>query len=161
MAVEACYIINERIKVLAEARMGGNSTFTFFPGKFTLDDLTDNDIDGFATYAYTPNLDYGQPYINVDAIHMVLYHTKFDTIARLCSDILKEFNTENPQALFGTDENGFPVSTNRTIWELGMAEGIKYQDIVVHTGDIQQKDFIEGRDYFSATIDILVQYVEL
>lgn len=143
MAIEATYIILEHLKTKIEELIAPD-TFNFYPGKWA----EDSEDFSVGVYRVDQNLDYSQPYIKVDALTITLYHKSFDSLQRIISLINSELNNEN-------------VQDNHELYAAGVAENIRYQDIVCRAGQNTNNQFIEGTEYFVGNVDILLQYVEL
>lgn len=143
MAIEATYIVLEHLKKKIEDMIAPD-TFNFYPGKWA-DDSEDFSV---GVYRVDQNADYTQPYINVDAITLTLFHPKFDSLQKIISVINKELNNEN-------------IQDNPELYAAGLSENIRFQDVVCRAGQNTNNQFIEGTEYFVGNADILIQYVEL
>jgi hypothetical protein len=143
MGVEAAYIVKERIESIAGTSM--SQVVVLRPGKWSADNQTN--LDGVGFYTVVLNLDYNQPYIRTDAMHVELFHTEFDKLQRAVDAVLRDLNREN-------------MHENTALYAAGKAEGVYFQDVVARVNRNDVNDFIEGTDYFIAAMDILLQYAK-
>lgn len=137
------YVLKERIETIANMIFAPD-VLLLSPGKWSADNVTELNATGY--YIVVPNLDYGQPYISTNAMHVSIFHTEYDKLSRAINAILGDLNRENPH-------------NNNVLYAAAKAEGYLLHDIVAKTHRLDANDFIEGTDYYVAGLDILVQYV--
>ena len=143
MSVNAGYVLREYATSKINTFLG-TSTFKFHPGSFASQDEADMD---FGTYFVVPNVDYTQPYIHTDAIRLEIYLRRSDSLQGILNILLLEFNAENP-------------SHRPALLSAFAAENIKLQDVVCRVSNVNNNSFIDATEYFVASVDILIEYVE-
>lgn len=141
--IEATYIVNDYVSNELE-RVLGVEDFVLYPGRFYPE--TEEPIT-FGTYKTSQNVDYSQPYIKDDFIMYEIYHVSFDKLQQVLGWIVGALNPENFACL-------------RTLYDRGAVEGIKFLDIRSSVASTDNNPFVEGTEYFSGTINIMLKYVE-
>lgn len=138
--VEATYALLEYIADLVESI----ATVEFDPG----DPGAETSDTSFANYKLVPNRDYAQPYIHMDALTIKLYHENFESLQKMLNLINGALNNEN-------------VADNPALMAAGIAEDVRFQDVICNVRDHTQNDFIDSTEYHVGLIDIMMQYIEL
>lgn len=141
MSIDASYGIIEYMRSVFSEIIEPDE-IEFYPGRFS-PKSSDNT---FATYKVIPNVDYDQPYIHVDNIRVIVYHTSFDLLQRMTSSLISKLNNES-------------AYDNEALMQAGIDEGVRYQDVVARVHGNDHNEFIDNVEFHSMTIDIMFQYV--
>lgn len=139
------YVIKERVEAIANGIFSPD-VLVLRPGKWSADNVENLRATGY--YTVVPNLDYAQPYLSMDAMHVAIFHTEFDKLSGACYAILRHLNVENPHDL-------------GSLYTAAKAEGYLLHDVNALVRKLDANDFIEGSDYYVAYIDILIQYARI
>lgn len=140
--MNATLVVKEFLNGIIDTAYGVHCPF--YPGRFAA--TSGNDAIN-AVYMIIPNNDYTQPYIHLDAMRIELNHSKFLKL-QAGLDAILALNKENPW-----DVTGLPA--------LMAGEGFRLHDLIVRVSNVNPNDFIEGTDYFTGVVDILVHYAKL
>ncbi len=141
--IEASYIVLEYIKQQVD-QMIAPDTLTMHPGRFA---AQTSDISS-ATYNVRLGVNFGQPYVSTDAISLTIYHQEYHTLQRILGHLVTKLNPEH-------------AKENPALYSSGIDEDVKFLMIAAVVGRQDNSAFIEGTEYFVATIDILIEYVRL
>ena len=141
--IRASYLIIEYIKEQIDTMIAPD-TCVFYPGRFA---TGDSDMSS-ATYTVVQNLEPQLSSVSTDVITMTIYHQDFDTIQRISSRILNDFNSDH-------------AKDNSVLYARGIDSNIKYHMYISSVTRNDQSTFLEGTEYFLVAINLMHQYVEL
>lgn len=120
------------------------------PGKYIPGDQVGADM--VVAYSVIPNRNYLMPYIHEDNMQIRIYHKNYNTISNIINDALDALNRENARMDLDTHDDTLVFTTFRDA-------GFTLNETSCRASSIDQNEFIEGTEYFFATIDIMYEYV--
>jgi hypothetical protein len=120
----------------------------FFPGKWASADPNATQPSKLVTYTLKQGRSFGQPYIRIDSIRVNIYHPLFLTLQNLVGILLEEFGQEN-------------MADNTSLTSAMTTAGFKLHDIIATVVDNGQNTFIDSTNNYVASVDIIVEYVEV
>lgn len=143
MSVLATYAVNEYMASVMNPFLD-EGEMEFDPGSpgAATSDTT------FCTYKLVQGRDHNQPYIHMDSLTVKVYHTSFDILQNMVDAVLDALNNES-------------VYDNADLMAAGLADDIRFQNIVATAGDHAQNDFIDSTEYHTVRLDILLEYIKL
>lgn len=140
MSQVAQYVLKEHIESLLSA-----DEIVLHPGNWG--PAEDSFPAGYGTYKTIPNSLYLMPYIKTDNMQVVLFNKSYDKLSAHLHLIMDDLNRLN-------------MRENTALWDLCAVDSIKPHEISARATALEQKEFIEGTEYFVGIIDIMFQYVE-
>lgn len=147
MAKNAQYILKEYLEALWLSY-----GIELKPGKYAAPEGTSD--DSFAVYSVVSNRNYFQPYIHEDNMQVRVYHTLYDSISDIVNLAVDALNHENAQVDLDT-------KSTRQLFADFKAEGFNLLETSCRASGLDQNEFIEGSEYYFATLDIMCSYVNV